>query len=109
LYVDVALITAVHDDALLVPKRALVYDNDQVFVYRLAPERKVERLPVMPVLSNREFVEPASGLAVGDSVVIAGQAALKDGARVELYEEPSPTEPAPDDSAEDAEVAGEAK
>jgi len=35
LYVDVALVTDVHQAALLVPKRALVYDQDQVFVYRL--------------------------------------------------------------------------
>ncbi len=35
LYVDVALVTDVHEAALLVPKRALVYDQDQVFVYRL--------------------------------------------------------------------------
>ena len=35
MYVSVELITAVHEDAVLVPKRALVYDDEQVFVFRV--------------------------------------------------------------------------
>ena len=33
MYVSVELVTDVHEDALLVPKRALVYDDDQLFVF----------------------------------------------------------------------------
>ena len=40
MYVEVELVTAVHDEALLVPKRALVYDNDQVFVFRLKADER---------------------------------------------------------------------
>ncbi len=98
LYVDVELVTEVHENALLVPKRALVYDNDQVFVYRLQPDRTVTRLRLDPVLANRDWIEPlGNALAPGDSVVIAGQAGLKQGARVRL-----PDEPAADDAAEPA-------
>ena len=32
--VEVELVTAIHDDAMLLPKRAVVYDNDQLFVFR---------------------------------------------------------------------------
>jgi len=35
MYVDVALILRVESNALLVPKKALVYDGEQTFVYRL--------------------------------------------------------------------------
>jgi membrane fusion protein (multidrug efflux system) len=84
LYVDVALVTAVHDRALLVPKRALVYDHDQVFVYRLGKGRLVERLLIVPGLADADFIEPLQGLSPGDSVVVAGQAGLKHGARVAL-------------------------
>ena len=84
LYVDVELITDVHEEALLVPKRALVYDNDQIFVYRLQPDHTVARLRLVPRLADRDWVEPVGGLAVGDSIVIAGQAGLKHGARVRL-------------------------
>jgi membrane fusion protein (multidrug efflux system) len=35
MYVSVELVTDVHEDAVLVPKRAAVYDDDQVFVFKV--------------------------------------------------------------------------
>lgn len=90
MYVDVELVTSVHDDALLVPKRALVYDNDQAYLFRLKEGRVVERLTVSAVLENTDFVEPAGGLRAGDQVVVAGQSGLKDGGRVRLPGDPEP-------------------
>jgi len=90
MYVDVELVTAVHQDALLVPKRALVYDNDQVFVFRLKDERRVERLRLEPVLEDPLHVEAAAGLAAGDQIVVAGQSGLKDGGLVRLPGDPEP-------------------
>jgi membrane fusion protein (multidrug efflux system) len=84
LYVDVDLVIATHDDAILVPKRAVVYDADQMFVYRLGDERRVERVFIEPLLSDKDNIEPSEGLDVGDQVVIAGQAGLKDEALVSL-------------------------
>jgi membrane fusion protein (multidrug efflux system) len=100
LYVDVALVTDVHPDAVLVPKRALVYDQDQVFVYRLAGAPAgggkgaetaagptVERVLLESALEDKEHVEPAgSELAAGDRLVVSGQAGLKDGARVRVLD-----------------------
>jgi len=97
LYVDVALVTAVHEQALLVPKRALVYDQDRTFVYRLATveegtegddaELTVERIAVEPMLEDKQYVEPmGTELGVGDRLVIAGQAGLKDGAVVRVLD-----------------------
>jgi membrane fusion protein (multidrug efflux system) len=88
LFVDVELITATLADALLMPKRALIYDNDQIFVYRLKPGRRVERLLVPPLMADRDHVVPATGFAPGDTVVVAGQAGLKDGALVRLPGDP---------------------
>lgn len=84
MYVDVTLVTTTEKDALLVPKRALVYDNDQVFLYRLKGGNRVERLLVRSELEDKEFVKPVDGLSEGDKVVVAGQAGLKDGALVRL-------------------------
>lgn len=84
LYVDVELVTAVRDDALLVPKRALVYDQDQVYVYRIGDAMKAERVLLQPVLEDKSHIEPAGGVAPGDRVVIAGQAGLKDGVEVRV-------------------------
>jgi membrane fusion protein (multidrug efflux system) len=92
MYVDVELVTATHDEALLVPKRALVYDNDQVFVFRLGEERRVERLTVRPILENSEYVEPAptDSLQANDPIIVAGQSGLKDGGLVRLPGDPKP-------------------
>jgi membrane fusion protein (multidrug efflux system) len=84
LYVDVDLVTARHREAVLVPKQAVVYDADQMFVYRLGDERRVERVFVDPLLSDKSNVEPRDGLVLGDQVVVAGQAGLKDNALVRL-------------------------
>ena len=92
MYVEVELVTAVHDTALLVPKRALVYDNDQVFVFRLMDERRVERLRVAPLLENTDFIEPEDGLEAGDQLVVAGQSGLKDNGLVRLPGDPEPTD-----------------
>jgi membrane fusion protein (multidrug efflux system) len=81
-------VTAVHDDALLVPKRALVYDNDQAFVFRLKEKRRVERLRVTPLLEDAENIEPGGGLSAGDQLVVAGQSGLKDGGLVRLPGDP---------------------
>lgn len=92
MYVEVELVTALHPNALRIPKRALVYDEDQRFVYRLKPDNTVERLPVEEVLSDRFYVEPAGGFAEGDLIVIAGQTGLRHGAKVRVLgrDEPPP-------------------
>lgn len=84
MYVSVELVTAVHEDVLLVPKRALVYDSDQVFVFRVTSDGTAERLLIEAVLEDRENIEPAGRLEEGDRLVVAGQAGLKDGAEVRI-------------------------
>jgi len=84
MYVDVDLITATHSDAVLVPKRALVYDSDQIFVYRLIEANRVERVFIEPRLTDKHYIEPVDGLGFGDRIVVAGQAGLKEGALVSL-------------------------
>ncbi len=102
MYVEVELVTAVNEDALLLPKRSVVYDNDQLFVFRLGDERRVERIKVEPVLEDIENIEPAGGLSTGDLVVVAGQASLKDQALVRLPGDPDPEDEEGDDEVDDS-------
>lgn len=97
MYVETELVLATKDDAVLVPKRALVYDRDQLFIYRLMPERKVMRLLVEPNLADRDFIEPSDAVKEGDQIVVAGQAGLKDSAKVRLPGDPKPVEEKKDD------------
>lgn len=92
MYVDVELITARHPDALLITKRALLYDGELSYVFRLLPDRKVERVMLEPRIADKFNVEPASGFKEGDQIVVAGQTGLKDGAKVRLPEDPRPEE-----------------
>jgi len=91
LFVDVELVTDVHPDAILIPKRALVYDNDQVFAFRVGTDHRAHRTEVKILLQTANTVEPAGGFEAGDVLVVAGQAGLKDGTLVRLPGEPEPT------------------
>ncbi len=84
MYVNVDLVTRTHDDAVLIPKRAVVYDNDQMFVFRLGEERRVERVFIEPLLADKTWIEARDGVVEGDQLVVAGQAGLRDKALVKL-------------------------
>jgi hypothetical protein len=82
-----------------------------MFVYRLQTTRTVERLVVRPGILDRDNVEPVTGFAEGDLIVVAGQTGLRDGAKVRLPEDPDPeakdvaseaTDPKPADAPEEA-------
>ncbi len=92
MYVDVEIVLAKRKDAVLLPKRALMYDHDQRYVYRLLTGRKVERVIVEPKLEDKLNVEPSDLLKEGDEIVVAGQTGLKDGALVRLPSDPKPVE-----------------
>ena len=92
MYVDVDLITAKRSDAILLTKRALLYDGELTYVFRLLPERKVERVRVQTRIADRHNVEPVEGFNEGDQIVVAGQTGLKDGAKVRLPGDPLPGE-----------------
>ena len=98
MYIEAELVLATETNALLISKRSLVYDADQIYVYRLLPERKVERLMVKPRLMDKDNLSPVEGFKEGDEIVIAGQTGLKDGAKVRL-----PGDPKPDDKKDDKE------
>lgn len=100
MFVDAEIIVSTHPEALLVSKRSIIYDSDQMFVYRLGESNRVSRVLVEPVLSDKDHIEPAGGFEVGDQIVVAGQTGLKDGALVKL---PGDSEPEEETAAEGSE------
>lgn len=110
MHVETEIVLTTHTNALLIPKRALVYDGDQTYAYRLLPERKVERVLVESEMSDTQHVLPASGFKAGDQIVVAGQTGLKDGALVRLPGDPEEkleNEEEKDDDPEDRKAAKE--
>ena len=85
LFVTTKIVTATHDRALLVPKRAVVYDDGypHVFVVQDSTARKIQ-LDVG--FEDTRNLEVLSGVSPGDSIVVVGQNGLKDQARVRVIE-----------------------
>lgn len=89
MYVEVDLVAAALEDTLLAPKRALVYDQEQVFVFRVAQGAdgpRAERLLVRILIESEDVVHLEGDLADGERLIVAGQAGLKDGARIRLLD-----------------------
>jgi RND family efflux transporter MFP subunit len=82
-YATVRIVTDTHRDALLVPKSAVVREDavDYLFV---ADGTRARRCKVTLGYPSDGRVEVAAGLTGKESVVIAGQGSLKDGARVDI-------------------------
>lgn len=81
-FVSVELVTAENPNAVLLPRKALVYDDDEPFAFKLIGVDRVAKVRVQPRLSGANHVEASAGFAAGDKVVVAGQVGLRDKALV---------------------------
>ena len=81
MYAEVTLTTERRERATLVAKEALVWDEEQAFVF-VADGDTVKRQPVKLGLRDAEFAEVLEGVEVGTEVVAVGHAGLKDGAPI---------------------------
>ena len=97
LFVNVRVITDTRDSAVLIPKRALVYEGGERFVFTVANGKAVKR-KLVAGYEDPTNIEAVSGIEVGTSVIVLGQNGLKDGAAVRsvnaLAPIPQPTEEA---------------
>lgn len=84
-FVRVAIKTDTREKSILVPKRAIVEEEGARFVF-LQDNEAVRRVAVETGYENNVDVEILSGVSAGDSVVVAGQGALKDGTKIRVIE-----------------------
>ena len=93
------VVTDLHENALILPRDALVSEGDEWFVFTVADGR-ARRVPVKLGFEEADRVELAEGPAAGEKVVVAGAPALKDGSPVELLAGAAakPPEPAANES-----------
>ena len=101
MFITVNIVTATHGDAVLVPKRAVVYDDGfpHVFVVSdsLATRKRLEI-----GFEDSENLEVLSGTALGDLIVVVGQNGLKDEAKVRIIEGEGLRIPAKPDSTDES-------
>jgi membrane fusion protein (multidrug efflux system) len=70
-----------HEDALVVPSRAVVREDNQ-FVLYVVNDGAAARRSVQVGVESGGMTEILSGLEAGDRVVVTGQASLRDGSKV---------------------------
>ena len=82
-FVDVRLVTQRHDNALLIPKKALVEEAGEQYVFLISNNLAAKRT-VKVGFTDDESAEVLSGIKQGESVVVAGQGSLRDGVKAEV-------------------------
>lgn len=86
MFVAVEIVVDNHADAMLVPKRSVVYEEGEPFAFVVTTEGTVARKPLRLGFTDRDRVEILEGVAPGDRVVVVGQGLLRDGSDVKVVE-----------------------
>lgn len=83
MFVRISLIIDRAQKALVVPEEAIVRRGNQQFVFRILKGSAI-LTPVKLGLRETGRVEVVEGLSVGDTLVTAGHAKLREGSRVDV-------------------------
>jgi membrane fusion protein, multidrug efflux system len=81
LFVGVRVITDTRPNAVLIPKRAVVYEGGERYVFIVEKNRAVKKKLTVGY-EDPQNVEAASGFEPGTAVIVLGQSGLKDGSMV---------------------------
>jgi membrane fusion protein (multidrug efflux system) len=81
LFVGVRVVTDTRPAALLVPKRAVVYEGGERYVFAVVKDKAVKR-KLVPGYEDPVNIESTAGFDAGTAVIVLGHAGLKDGAAV---------------------------
>jgi membrane fusion protein (multidrug efflux system) len=81
LFVGVRIITDTRSDAVLIPKRAVVYEGGERYVFTIVKDRAVKK-KLTAGFEDPNNVQALSGFEVGTPVIVLGQSGLKDGSMV---------------------------
>jgi len=84
LFVTLRIVTETRTDALVVPQRAVLHDDEEGAYLFTVRDGAAARLPVTTGFDGDGVVEIREGLAEDASVVVEGQDTLADGAKVEV-------------------------
>ncbi len=86
MFVNTHIITDTHANAILIPKTAIVYENEQMNVY-VVKDSLANKIILKAGFQDHEKVESLEGIQEGDKVIVVGQAGLKDKTRVKIVSE----------------------
>jgi membrane fusion protein (multidrug efflux system) len=94
LFVGVRIVTDTRPDAVLIPKRAVIYEGGERYVFTVVKDRAVKK-KLTAGFEDPNNVEALSGFEVGTVVIVLGQSGLKDGSLVRSVNVAAPAAVAP--------------
>ncbi len=83
MFVEVNIVTRSREDALVIPRTAVLYQRNQVLVFQFRAGKAVAT-PVKVGVTEDDRVEIIEGLKEGDAIIVQGAEVLKDGAEVSV-------------------------
>lgn len=86
MFVNTHIITATHENAVLIPKKAIVYENEQMNVF-VVKDSIANKVILKVGFEDHEKVESLEGIEEGDQIIVVGQAGLKDKTKVRIVNE----------------------
>ncbi|RMI17263.1 MAG: efflux RND transporter periplasmic adaptor subunit [Calditrichaeota bacterium] len=86
MFASVELIVDTHNNVPLIPKAALIYENERTYFF-VVEKDTARRIELQKGFEDAEKVEVLNPLPEGIRVVVLGQNGLKDGSKVRIVEE----------------------
>jgi membrane fusion protein (multidrug efflux system) len=98
-FVTIGITRETHDDALMLPREAVIRELQQAHVF-VAEGDLAEKRAVELGLEEGERLEIVAGLEGGEQVIVAGQGGLKDGTKIKILEQDAERAAADDEPAD---------
>jgi membrane fusion protein (multidrug efflux system) len=86
MFVNVHIIIDTHKNSILIPKTAVVYENEWVNIY-VVRDSVAHKIRMSPGFQDSEKIESLQDVAEGEKVIVVGQAGMKDKTRVKIVSE----------------------
>jgi len=86
MFVNVEIITETRNSVVLIPKTAVVYENQYMNVY-VVRDSVAQKIRLTPGFEDNRKVESIQDIEEGDKVIVVGQSGMKDKTRVKVVSE----------------------
>jgi membrane fusion protein (multidrug efflux system) len=83
MFAGFSIVTGTREQAVLVPKRSLVYDRNRLIAFTVK-DGKAQRKLLEKGYEDEDRIEVLAGIQPGDSLVVVGQSSLKDRTEVRV-------------------------
>jgi len=86
MFVNAHIILDTHEDVVLVPKTAIVYENEYMNVF-IVRDSLAHKIRLKPGYEDNTKIESLEEIEAGDQIVVIGQAGMKDQSKVNVVRE----------------------